>query len=139
MLVLLGCDKMPRRKPDRVDVTRFELGTKERELVESLIFGLQIKNIGTPVVALLSDASAMLIVAASLSYIGLNVDVTGLTNSADIVQEIIGTIESTREELTDEIDDPLLSRLGILGRVFKEIGDFQRNLSLGNFSKDGGN
>ena len=135
-MALLGWDKMPRAKPDRVDVIRFELGNKERELLESVVFGLQVKNIGTPAVALLSDASAMLIVAASLSYIGLNVDVTGLTNSADIVQEIIGTIEATRSELTDDIDDPLLSRLGILGRIFKEIGDFQRNLSLGNFAKD---
>ena len=127
---------MPRSKPDRVEVIRFELGNKERSLLESLIFSLQIKNVGTPAVALLSDGSAMLIVAAALSYIGINVDITGLTDSADIVQEILKSIEATRSEFTDPIDDPLLSRLGGLGRIIQEIGDFQRNLFTGEFARE---
>lgn len=50
---------MPRSKPRHVDVLRIELGTKERQQIDDLMIGYQIKSIGTPLVALLSDVSAM--------------------------------------------------------------------------------
>ena len=50
---------MPRAKPRHVDVLRIELGTKERQQIDDLMIGYQIKSIGTPLVALLSDVSAM--------------------------------------------------------------------------------
>lgn len=50
---------MPRSKPRHTDVLRIELGTKERQQLDDLMIGYQIKSIGTPLVALLSDVSAM--------------------------------------------------------------------------------
>ena len=50
---------MPRSKPRHVDVLRVELGTKERQLLDDALIGYQVKSIGTPLVALLSDVSAM--------------------------------------------------------------------------------
>ena len=50
---------MPRSKPRHVDVLRIELGTKERQQLDDFLVGYQIKSIGTPLVALLSDVSAM--------------------------------------------------------------------------------
>ena len=60
---------MPRSKPRHVDVLRIELGTKERQQIDDLMIGYQVKSIGTPVVALLSDVSAMsLLLSAYVTY-----------------------------------------------------------------------
>lgn len=60
---------MPRSKPRHVDVLRIELGTKERQQIDDLMIGYQIKSIGTPLVALLSDVSAMsLLITAYAVY-----------------------------------------------------------------------
>ena len=56
---------MPRTKPDRVEVIRFELGNKERQLIEDGLIAYQINKIGTPLVALLSDVSALTFLATS--------------------------------------------------------------------------
>ena len=50
---------MPRAKPRHIDVLRIEMGTKERQMFEDALIGYQVKSIGTPLVALLSDVSAM--------------------------------------------------------------------------------
>lgn len=50
---------MPRSKPRHTDVLRIEMGTKERQQLDDFLIGYQIKSIGTPLVALLSDVSAM--------------------------------------------------------------------------------
>ena len=50
---------MPRSKPRHVDVLRIEMGTKERAQIDDFLIGYQFKSIGTPLVALLSDVSAM--------------------------------------------------------------------------------
>ena len=56
---------MPRTKPRNVDVIRVELGTKERQLLDDALIGYQVKSIGTPLVALLSDVSAMSLLITS--------------------------------------------------------------------------
>ncbi len=50
---------MPRAKPRHTDTIRIELGTKERSQLDDFLIGYQVKSIGTPLVALLSDVSAM--------------------------------------------------------------------------------
>jgi len=50
---------MPRSKPRHVDVLRIEMGTKERSQLDDFLIGYQVKSVGTPLVALLSDVSAM--------------------------------------------------------------------------------
>lgn len=42
-----------------MDVLRIELGTKERQQIDDFMIGYQINKIATPLVALLSDVSAM--------------------------------------------------------------------------------
>ena len=60
---------MPRSKPRHVDVLRIEMGTKERQQLDDFLVGYQIKSIGTPLVALLSDVSAMsLLLSAYVTY-----------------------------------------------------------------------
>ena len=60
---------MPRAKPRHIDVLRIEMGTKERQMFEDALIGYQIKSIGTPLVALLSDVSAMsLLITAYAVY-----------------------------------------------------------------------
>ena len=60
---------MPRTKPRNTDVIRIELGTKERQLLDDALIGYQVKSIGTPIVALLSDVSAMsLLISAYAVY-----------------------------------------------------------------------
>lgn len=50
---------MPRTPPRHIDVLRIELGQKERQMFDDALIGYQVKSIGTPLVALLSDVSAM--------------------------------------------------------------------------------
>ena len=60
---------MPRAKPRNIDVLRIELGTKERQMLDDALIGYQVKSIGTPLVALLSDVSAMsLLITAYAVY-----------------------------------------------------------------------
>lgn len=60
---------MPRAKPRHIDVLRIEMGTKERQMFEDALIGYQVKSIGTPLVALLSDVSAMsLLITAYAVY-----------------------------------------------------------------------
>ena len=60
---------MPRSKPRHIDVIRIEMGTKERQLLDDALLGYQVKSIGTPLVALISDVSAMsLLISAYAVY-----------------------------------------------------------------------
>jgi len=60
---------LPRSKPRHTDVLRIEFGQKERQQIDDLMIGYQFKSIGTPVVALLSDVSAMsLLISAYAVY-----------------------------------------------------------------------
>jgi hypothetical protein len=60
---------MPRSKPRHVDALRIELGTKERQQFDDALLAYQFNKIGTPLVALVSDISAMTaITSAYLVY-----------------------------------------------------------------------
>ena len=50
---------MPKPKPDQVVRHEIVLGRSERELISDGLLAYQINRISTPLVALLSDASAM--------------------------------------------------------------------------------
>ena len=79
---------MPRRKPDRVDVVRFELGSLERELLKDIVLGYQIKSVGTPAVALMSDVSGMITLASLLALIGIVIDLDGITIDSDMSEVV---------------------------------------------------
>ena len=62
---------MTKRKPDQVIEYRISLQDKQSEQLDSIIAAYQVNKIGTPLVALLSDGSAMLIIAGLLEAYGI--------------------------------------------------------------------
>ena len=62
---------MTKRKPDSVTEFRISLQSKQSEQLDSIIAAFQINKIATPLVALLSDASAMLIITGLLEAYGI--------------------------------------------------------------------
>ena len=62
---------MTKRKPDQVIEYRVSLQDKQSEQLDSMIAAYQINKIGAPLVALLSDGTAMLTIAALLEAYGI--------------------------------------------------------------------
>jgi len=62
---------MTKREPDQVIEYRISLQDKLNEQVDSVIAAYQINKVGTPLVALLSDKSAMLIIVGVLEATGI--------------------------------------------------------------------
>jgi hypothetical protein len=69
---------MVKEKADKVHVHRIEFQQKERQLLETTMTAYSINAIMTPLVALMSDISGMLVFAGLLTYIGIQVDVDGI-------------------------------------------------------------
>ena len=69
---------MAKEKADKVHVHRIEFQQKERQLLETTMTAYSINAIMTPLVALMSDISGMLVFAGLLTYIGIQVDVDGI-------------------------------------------------------------
>ena len=89
---------MPKVKPDNVVRHEIVLGRADRELLEGAIAAYQINRISTPLVALLSDASALLALAAILEATGI---IDFIPNS--IRQNLEEGLYGTYQELTDAI------------------------------------
>jgi hypothetical protein len=70
---------MPRLPVDgkKVIEHRFSMGQFERDQLDTLITGMTVKNVSTPLVALLSDVTAMLTIAGILEALGL-IDLSGI-------------------------------------------------------------
>ncbi len=67
---------MPKPKPDQVIRHEIVLGRSERELISDGLLAYQVNRISTPLVSLLSDASAMgLLFGAIATYYGFKFDV----------------------------------------------------------------
>jgi len=62
---------MAKKKVDQVIEYRISLQDKQSEQLDSMIAAFQINKIGTPLVALLSDASAMLLITGLLEASGI--------------------------------------------------------------------
>jgi len=62
---------VPKVKPDNVVRHEIVLGRTEREMLEGAIAAYQVNRISTPLVALLSDASALLAIATILEATGI--------------------------------------------------------------------
>ena len=66
---------MPKRKPDKIIEYRISLQDKEREILDQLSTAYTVNKVGTPLVALISDVSAMTLVTAFLySLFGKGLD-----------------------------------------------------------------
>ena len=116
---------MPRAKPSKVEVLRFELGTKERQLLGDAITAYQVNKISTPIVALLSDVSALS--ALTLGYLFWRYDRADVlafmkTTYTDLADLVTDTLTFTRNNLP-VIDIPFPSDI-----TMQDIENFIPNL-----------
>jgi hypothetical protein len=91
---------MGKPKPDKTISYRIELQDKERELLSQLAFGYTFKNIATPIVDLMKDVSGMIVFASLLTYIGIKVNLSGITSNssmANVVERIDDAFTLSRQ------------------------------------------
>ena len=99
---VLGALRLSKRPADNVSILRIEMQQKERELLESAVTAYQIQNISKPIVALLSDVTAMITI---LGLVGYFID-QKIMNILDIPdREQLETLyEQTREQAENYVD-----------------------------------
>jgi hypothetical protein len=91
---------MGKPKPDKTISYRIELQDKERELLSQLAFGYTFKNIATPIVDLMKDVSGMIVFASLLTYVGIKVNMSGITSDssmANVVERIDDAFTLSRQ------------------------------------------
>jgi len=94
---------MTKRDPDQVIEYRISLQDKLNEQVDSAIAAYQINKIATPLVALLSDASAMLLITGLLEATGvIDLDKGILREIGDGLYENYG--DAMKAFLLDPVD-----------------------------------
>ena len=94
---------MTKRKPDQVIEYRVSLQDKQSEQLDSMIAAYQINKVATPLVALLSDASAMLLITGLLEATGvIDLDKGILRQIADGLYENYG--DAMKAVLMDPVD-----------------------------------
>jgi len=94
---------MTKRKPDQVIEYRVSLQDKQSEQLDSMIAAYQINKVATPLVALLSDPSAMLLITALLEATGvIDLDKGILREIADGIYENYG--DAMKAYLMDPVD-----------------------------------
>ena len=94
---------MTKRKPDQVIEYRVSLQDKQSEQLDSMIAAYQVNKIATPLVALLSDASAMLLITGLLEATGvIDLDKGILRQIADGLYENYG--DAMKAVLMDPVD-----------------------------------
>jgi len=94
---------MTKRKPDQVIEYRVSLQDKQSEQLDSMIAAYQVNKIATPLVALLSDTSAMLLITGLLEATGvIDLDKGILREIADGLYENYG--DAMKAYLMDPVD-----------------------------------
>ena len=101
---------LPKPKPDQVVRHEIVLGRSERELISDGLLAYQVNRISTPLVALLSDASAMgLIFGGIATYYGFKFDIipgaysTTLEMYNDFMIQLRGYYDTVQEVREDPI------------------------------------
>jgi hypothetical protein len=111
---------MPKPKPDQVVRHEIVLGRSERELISDGLLAYQINRISTPLVALLSDASAMgLIFGGIATYYGFKFDVGTRVydSSLDLYNDFKTQYDAHKKTLRDIKNDPLGSLIEFIGSM----------------------
>jgi len=94
---------MTKREPDQVIEYRISLQDKLNEQVDSALAAYQINKVATPLVALLSDTSAMLLITGLLEATGvIDLDKGILREIADGIYENYG--DAMKAYLLDPVD-----------------------------------
>ena len=107
---------MPKPKPDRVVRHEIILGRTEREMLDTVITANAANRIMTPLVALMSDASAMLVLLSILEVFGIT-DI--LPN--DLRQQLESGVYGTWQDFETQVIDPLIEAGGELGADYQRI------------------
>lgn len=125
---------MGKPKPDKTISYRIELQDKERELLSQLAFGYTFKNIATPIVDLMKDVSGMIVFASLLTYIGIKVDLTGVTANSTMAT-IVGRIDDAIS-LTLQQDNLASVPKGFVDSFIDQLLGQDWRLSLDPFPSD---
>jgi hypothetical protein len=110
---------MTKRKPDQVIEYRVSLQDKQSEQLDSMIAAYQVNKIATPLVALLSDASAMLLITGLLEASGV------IDLDKGLLARIAAGAYETYQDAMDAVDAaaPFLDPREAGTRVGKMAGD----------------
>ena len=110
-------EHLPKPKPDQVVRHEIVFGRAERELISDGLLAYQINKISTPLVALLSDASAMgLILGGIATYYGFKFDVgTRVYESGlDLYNDWKIQYDAWRATVTEIRQDPISQILDLI-------------------------
>lgn len=108
---------MPKPKPDQVIRHEIVLGRSERELISDGLLAYQVNRISTPLVALLSDASAMgLILGGIATYYGFKFDVgtRAYESGLDLFNDWKVQYDAYKETVTEIRQDPISQILDLI-------------------------
>ncbi len=108
---------MSKEKPDKVVVHRIEFQKKEREIIEGLTTAYAFNRVGTPIVALLSDVSAMTLLTSI--YVGYRYGERGLELLTPD-PETVGVIVQDLQNISSAI--PVGLNIGIENSLFAPLG-----------------
>ena len=107
---------MSKEKPDKVVVHRIEFQKKERELIEGLTTAYALNRVATPIVALLSDVSAMTLLTSI--YVGYRYGEQGLALLTP-EPETVGVIVQDLQNIYTAI--PVGLNIGIENSLFAPL------------------
>lgn len=108
---------MPKPKPDQVIRHEIVFGRSERQLIEDGLLAYQVNKISTPLVALLSDASAMgLILGGIATYYGFKFDVgtRAYESGLDLFNDWKVQYDAWKETVTEIRQDPISQILDLI-------------------------
>lgn len=107
---------MPKVKPDQVVRHEIVLGRVEREMLDTVITGYAANKLMTPLVSLMSDSSAMLVLLSIL-------EVFGITNIVpnDLREQLESGVYGTWQDFETQVLDPLIDAGGELAADYKKI------------------
>ena len=108
---------MPKPKPDQVIRHEIVLGRSERELISDGLLAYQVNRISTPLVALISDVSAMSLILGGLAtYYGFKFEIgtRAYESGLDLYNDWLIQYNAFKETVTEIRSDPIGEILSIL-------------------------
>ena len=110
-------DCIPKPKPDQVIRHEIVLGRSERELISDGLLAYQVNRISTPLVALISDVSAMSLILGGLAtYYGFKFDIipSAGQSALDLYNDWLIQYNAWKETVGDIRSDPIGEILSVL-------------------------
>jgi len=127
---------MGRKPVEKVIEHRITFGSKERMQIDSLVTSMNIKNISTPGVSLLSDVSGMIALIGILELVfGVDIIINPATDKmGDVIQDLKNWNAQRKLEGEQVALGGLRTGSGILDSIIDAIellGDIQREILTG--------